>query len=203
MINDGRQDGHNEAVGRFLKLHGQELELQAIKLARCYNIDLHELVSRTSITVWEKWASELFVLPDKERYKCTLRILSNHARNLSRSARRNESKYDLLSGEELESLTHSITTRQDPVAVGAIFEDERFAIYKAISLLDGRCRDVMTLVALGLENSEIRQELGMTVTNLTSTKMRARKLLREILKLDARPEIFTGNSKVGDKGEGG
>jgi DNA-directed RNA polymerase specialized sigma24 family protein len=87
-------------------------------------------------------------------------------------------------------LTHAITTYQDPVAVEAIFEDELFAIYKAISQLDGRCRDVMTLIALGLENSDIRQELGMTVTNLTSTKARARRLLREILGL-------------GDKGEGG
>lgn len=181
---------YNEAVTHFLKLHGRELELQAIKLTRCYSIDLHELVSRTSMTVWEKWPSELFALPDDERYKRTLRILSNHARNLSKSARRNENKCDLLSGEELERLTQAITTWQDPVAVEAIFEDEQFTIYQAISLLDGRCRDVMTLIALGLENSEIRQELRMTVTNLTSTKVRARRLLREILGLR-------------DKGEGG
>jgi len=41
----------------------------------------------------------------------------------------------------------------------------------------------MTLLALGLENSDIRQELGMTATNLTSTKERARRLSREILGL--------------------
>jgi DNA-directed RNA polymerase specialized sigma24 family protein len=190
MTSAERPGDYNEVVTHFLKLHGQKLELQAVKLTRCYSIDLHELVSRTSVTVWEKWPSELCMLPDDERYKRTLRFLTNHARNLSKSARNNESKCDILPGEELERLTHAITAWQDPVAVEAIFEDERFTIYKAISLLDGRCRDVMTLIALGLENNEIRQELGITVTNLTSTKARARRLLREILGL-------------GDKGEGG
>lgn len=190
MTSEERPSDYNEVVTHFLKLHGQELELQAIKLSRCYSIDLHELVSRTSVTVWEKWPNELCALPDDERYKRTLRILSNHARNLSKNARRNERKCVLFSEKELENLTQVIITRQDPVAVEAIFEDERFAIYNAISLLDGRCRDVMTLIALGLENSEIRQELHMTVTNLTSTKVRARRLLREILGL-------------GDKCEGG
>jgi DNA-directed RNA polymerase specialized sigma24 family protein len=190
MTNAERPSDYNEAVNHFIKLHGQELELQAFKLTRCYNIDLHELLSRTAMTVWEKWPSELRALPDSERYRHTLRILSNHARNLSKNARRNEEKCDLLPGEEFERLTRAITTYQDPVAVEVIFKDERFAIYKAISQLDGRCRDVMTLIALGLENRDIRRELGITATNLTSIKVRARRLLRGILGL-------------GDKGEGG
>jgi DNA-directed RNA polymerase specialized sigma24 family protein len=181
MTSAERPGDHNEAVGHFLKLHGKEIELQAIKLTGCYRIDLHELVSRTSVTVWEKWPSELCALPDDECYKRTLRILSDHARNLSKSARRSEAKCDLLPGEELERLTHAITTCQDPVATEAMLKDKRFAIYKAISQLEGRCRDVMTLLALGRENNEIRRELNMTVTNLTSTKLRARKLLYEIL----------------------
>lgn len=172
---------YHEAINHFLKLHGKDLELQAFKLAGCYNIDFHELLSRMAMTVWEKWASEFCALPANECYKYTVRILSNHARNLSKNARRDQSRCDHFSGEELERLTCAITTYQDPVAVEAIFEDERLATYKAISRLDGRCRDVMTLIALGLENDDIRRDLGMTVTNLTSTKMRARKLLREIL----------------------
>lgn len=183
-------DDYNEAVNHFIKSYGQGLELQALKLTGCYNIDVHELLSRTAMTVWKKWSSEFCTLPDSKRYQHTLRILFNHARNLSKNARRHESKCDLLPGDELECLTYTITTYQDPVAVEALFEDERFAIYKAISQLDGRCKDVMTLIALGLEDCDIRRELGITATNLRSIKTRARKLLREILGL-------------GDKGEGG
>ena len=181
MASAERSGDHNEAVSHFLKLHGKELELQAIKLTGCYRIDLHELVSRTLVTVWEKWSTELYALPDDECYNRTLRILSNHARNLSKSARRREAKCDLLSSEELERLTHVITPHQDPVAAEAMLKDKVYAIYKAISQLDGRCRDVMTLIALGRENNEIRRELDMTMTNLTSTKSRACKLLYEIL----------------------
>jgi DNA-directed RNA polymerase specialized sigma24 family protein len=172
----------NEAVNDFLKLHEQELELQAVKLTRFYGIDLHELLSRTAVTIWEKWPDKLCTLPHDESYKYVLRILSNHARNLSKGARRDWSKCEFLSGDELERSAYAATTWRDP-AVEAIFRDERLAIYRAISLLDGRCRDVMVLVALGLENTEIRQELGLTVTNLTSTLERARKSLRKILGL--------------------
>lgn len=179
----------NEAVNDFLKLYKQELELQAIKLTKFYGIDLHELLSRTTVTVWEKWSGEFRAQPDDEIYRCMLRILSNHARNLSKNARRDEGKHELLPGEELERLAHTTAIWQDPVVGEVIFEDERFAIYKAIYLLDGRCRDVMALIALGLEYSEIRQELGMTVTNLTSTLGRARKLLREILGLEDKGEV--------------
>lgn len=177
-----RPADYNEAVNDFLKLHGQELGLQGIRLAKFYDIDLHELLSRTSVTVWEKWTSVLCLLPDDERYRYALCILANHARNLSRSARRDWIKHKPCPGDELERSTCATTTSRDP-AVEAIFRDEILAIYTAISRLDGRCRDVMVLVALGLENSEIRQELGMTVTNLTSTLARARKSLREILGL--------------------
>jgi hypothetical protein len=56
-------DDYNEAANDFIKLHGKELEPQVLKLARFYSIDLHELLSRTMVTVWEKWPSELSVLP--------------------------------------------------------------------------------------------------------------------------------------------
>jgi hypothetical protein len=58
----------NEAVNDFLKLYEQELELQAIKLTRFYSVDLHELLSRTAVTIWEKWPSELCLLPHNEGY---------------------------------------------------------------------------------------------------------------------------------------
>ncbi len=182
MTSGERPVDYNEAVNDFLKLHEQELELQAIKLTKFYSIDLHELLSRTAVTVWEKWPSELCALPRDKCYRYALRILFNHARNLSKGARRHWSTYELLPDEELEHSAYSATTWRDP-AVEAIFRDERLAIYTAISRLNGRSRDVMVLVALGLENSDIRQELGLTVTNLTSTLKRARKSLREILAL--------------------
>lgn len=170
----------NEAVNHFLKLHSKELELQALKLTGCYGIDFHELLSRTACTVWEKWPGEFSALSESERHRRTVYLLINHARNLSKSRRRFEEKVELAAEGELERLTRSIVC-QDSVEVEAIFEDKRLQIYKAISLLDGRCKDVMTLIALGLEDAEIRQSLSMTVTNLTSTKARARKLLRKIL----------------------
>lgn len=102
------QDDRNEAVNHFLKLHEKELEPQVFKLARCYSIDLHELLSRTTLTVWEKWQSEFCALPESERYQHTMHIMSNHARNLSKNARRNESKCNLLPGDELERLTHAL-----------------------------------------------------------------------------------------------
>ncbi|MGH3750185.1 MAG: hypothetical protein ACRDT8_22620, partial [Micromonosporaceae bacterium] len=92
-------------------------------------------------------------------YRYTLRILANHARNLSKGARREWNKCEPIPTEGLERFA-SVTTWHDP-AVEIVFKDDRLAIYNAISLLEGRCRDVMVLIALGLENSEIREELGM------------------------------------------
>jgi DNA-directed RNA polymerase specialized sigma24 family protein len=178
---------HNEAVNDFLKLHEQELELQAIKLTRFYSIDLHELLSRTAVTVWEKWPSGLCTLPHKKSYKYALRIMSNHARNLSKNAQCHWNKFDSFSSEQLDRSAYAAAPWQDP-AVEAIFRDESLAIYRAISQLDGRCKDVMVLVALGLENGEIKRELGLTATNLTSVLGRARKSLREILGLADRCE---------------
>jgi DNA-directed RNA polymerase specialized sigma24 family protein len=183
MTTAKRTSDYNEAINQFLKLYGKELELRAMKLTGCYGIDFHELLSRTAVTVWEKWPDALCALPDDERYKFTVCTLLNHARNLSRNARRDEAKFILISGEELDSLTRAIAPYQDSVAIEAIFEDERFEIYGAISLLGDKCRDVMTLIALGLEDVEIRQELGMTATNLSTIKARARKLLRKTLGL--------------------
>jgi DNA-directed RNA polymerase specialized sigma24 family protein len=178
---------HNDAVNDFLKFYEQELELQAMKLTRFYSIDLHELLSRTAVTIWEKWPSEFCTLPHDKSYRYALRILSNHARNLSKNARRHWSKFSSFPDEQLGRSIYAVAPWQDP-AVEAIFRDERLEIYRAISRLNGRCKDVMVLVALGLENSEIQQELGLTVTNLTSILGRARKSLREILGLADRCE---------------
>jgi DNA-directed RNA polymerase specialized sigma24 family protein len=179
---------HNEAVNDFLKLHEQELEFQAIKLMGFYpGVDLHELLSQTAETIWEKWASEFCVLPHDEIHKYALRVMYNHALNLSKKTRRHWSKFDYLPGEQLESPACAAEPWLDP-AIEAIFRDESLAIYRAISQLNGRSKDVMVLVALGLENSEIRQELGLTVTNLTSILGRARKSLRKILGLVDRCE---------------
>lgn len=189
MTSEERSVDYNEAVNDFLKLYEQELELQAIKLARFYSIDHHELLSRTADIVWKKWPSSLCTLPHDKIYKYALCTMFNHARNLSKNARRHWGKCGPLSGEELERSDYMTSTWQDP-AVEAIFRDERLAIYRAISLLNGIHREVMILVAIGLENSEIRQELRLTKTNLTSILARARKLLREI-------------PGLGDKFEGG
>lgn len=183
MTSAKQTPNYNNEINCFLKLYGKELELRAMKLTGCYSIDFHELLSRTSITVWEKWPGELCALSDSERYKLTIRILLNHARNLSRNARRDEAKYIPISAEELDNFTHAIMPYQDSVTIEVIFEDERFEIYRAISQLDGKCKDVMTLIALGFEDGEIRRELGMTATNLTTTKARGRKSLRKTLGL--------------------
>jgi DNA-directed RNA polymerase specialized sigma24 family protein len=184
MTRAERPHDHSEAVNYFLKFYGKSLEVQGFKLTRCYDIDFHELLSRTAVTILEKWLDDFCMLTENERNKLARRILLNHARNLSRSARRNESKLVLVASDELEGLTCAISSHEDPVAVNAIFQDEQFEIYGAISRLDGRCRDVMALIALGLEDSEIRDVLRMSGTNLTSTKARARKLLLQILSLE-------------------
>ena len=182
MTSAERPVDYNGTVNEFLKLYEQELELQAVKLTKFYGIDFHELLSRTAGTVWEKWPGELCMLPHKEGYKYALHTMYNHARNLSKGARRHWSVCEPLVGDERERSAYTATASRDP-AVEAIFRDDRLAIYRAISQLDGRCREVMVLVALGLENSEIRQELDLTVTNLTSILARARESLREILGL--------------------
>ncbi len=92
-----RSRDYSEAVSHFLKLHLQQLKMQALVLARSYNIDLHELLSRTTMTVWEKWPNEFFALQENECLNRTLRILYNHARNLLKNERREASKCGLLS----------------------------------------------------------------------------------------------------------
>jgi DNA-directed RNA polymerase specialized sigma24 family protein len=179
---------YNEEVNDFLKLHEQELEFQAIKLMGFYpGVDFHELLSQTAETVWEKWPNELCALSHDEIHKYALRVMYNHALNLSKKTWRHWSKFDYFPGEQLESPAYAAAPWRDP-AIEAIFRDESLAIYRAISQLNGRSKDVMALIALGLENSEIQQELGLTVTNLTSILGRARKSLRKILGLVDRCE---------------
>lgn len=180
MTEAERQVDYREAVNDFLKLYAQELERQALKLANFYYIDRHELLSRTAVTVWKKWHTELSELPAKECYRYALRIIFNHARNLSKGARREWVRCELCPGDELAQIATPSSLWRDP-AVEVIFRDERLAIYRAISQLNGRCKDVMVLIALGLEHGEIRRELGMSVSNLTSTLSRARRELREIV----------------------
>lgn len=126
MTSTKRPIDHNKAVNDFLKLHEKELELQAIKLARFYNIDLHELLSRTAETIWEKWPSALCALPHDKSYKYALRILSNHARNLSKNTRRHWNKFDNFPDGQLKHSAYAAAPWEDP-AVEAIFRDERLA----------------------------------------------------------------------------
>ncbi|MCA1703965.1 MAG: hypothetical protein LC808_12135 [Actinobacteria bacterium] len=148
MISMEHSADRDEEVNDFLKLHEKDLEREAIKLTKFYSTDLHELLSRTRVTVWKKWRGELCNLSHNESYRYTLRILANHARNLSKGARRDWSKFEPVPNEALERLVR-VTTWRDP-AVEIVFKDDRLAIYNAISLLEGRCRDVMVLIALAL-----------------------------------------------------
>jgi DNA-directed RNA polymerase specialized sigma24 family protein len=188
-----RPRDYNEEVNHFLKLHGKELEFRALKLTRCYNIDFHDLLSLTAETVWQKWPDELCTLPDDKQGKRATQILFNHARNLSKGTRRRGRKLLLVSSSELERLTHAITSHEDPVAVNAIFQDERFKIYRAICRLRGRSKEVMTLLALGLEDSEIRDQLEISEGNLRTIKSRACKSLLLSLGLEEK----TGEDRGG------
>jgi hypothetical protein len=47
--------GTGKGLADYLKKSGQEIELQVLKLAPIFGVDLHELLSRTSRIMWDKW----------------------------------------------------------------------------------------------------------------------------------------------------
>jgi DNA-directed RNA polymerase specialized sigma24 family protein len=163
----------------YLRKCEQEIELQALKLARIYRIDLHELLSRTGQTIWEKWPLMCVFEDDLKRNRYGLRILANHSRNLSRNQRREWTECRPASHLLERDLTEELGWR-DP-AVEALFRDEQLQIYRAIAHLRGRSRDVVSLQALGLSDEEIRAELRMIPTNFSTTVSRARRELKCIL----------------------
>lgn len=168
-----------EGLRDYLGKYEQEIEIQALKLAQIYRIDLYELLSRTGQTIWEKWQLMSTFEGDVERNRYGFGILANHARNLSRKQRREWARCqpasDLPEGSSAEGLGW-----RDP-SIEALFKDEQFAIYRAVAQLKGRSRDVMSLRALGLNDVEIRAELNMTPTNYSTALSRARRELRGIL----------------------
>lgn len=159
----------------------QEIEIQALKLAQIYRIDLYELLSRAGQSIWEKWQLMATFEGDVERNRYGFGILANHARNLSRKQRREWAKCKPTSDLPEGSSTEGLGWR-DP-AIEALFRDEQFAIYRAVAQLKGKLRDVMSLRALGLNDEEIRAELNMTLTNYSTTLSRARRELRAILQV--------------------
>lgn len=174
--------GDEEGLRKYLKKCEQEIEIQALKLARIYHIDLHELLSRTSQTIWDKWRLMSAFEDDLKRNCYWFGILANHSRNLSRKQRREWTECQPASHQ----LDYNATERsnwRDP-AIEALFKDEQFRIYRAIAQLRGRSRDVMSLRALGRSDDEIRAELEMTPTNFSTTLSRARRELREILDME-------------------
>lgn len=168
-----------EGLRDYLRKCEQEIELQALKLSRIYLIDLHELLSRTNQTIWEKWRLMSAFEDDFKRNGYWLGILANHSRNLSRNRRREWTECQPAS-HQLDRNGVERASWRDP-AVEALFKDEQFRIYRAIAQLRGRSRDVMSLRALGRSDDEIRVELAMTPTNFSTTLSRARRELREIL----------------------
>lgn len=168
-----------EGLGDYLNKCEQEIEIQALKLARIYRIDLHELLSRTGQTIWDKWRLMSAFEDDLKRNGYWLGILANHSRNLSRKQRREWTECQP-AGHQLDCNATERSSWRDP-AVESLFKDEQLRIYRAIARLRGRSRDVMSLRALGRNDDEIRAELAMTPTNFSTTLSRARRELREIL----------------------
>lgn len=169
----------DEGLRDYLKKFEQEIELQALKLARIYRIDLHELLSRTGQTIWSKWRLMSTFEDDLKRTGYWFGILANHSRNLSRKQQREWTECQP-AGHQLACNATEGSSWRDP-AIEALFKDEQFRIYRAIAQLRGRSRDVMSLRALGRSDDEIRAELEITPTNFSTTLSRARRELREIL----------------------
>ncbi len=168
-----------EGLRDYLKRYEQEIELQALKLTRIYRIDLHELLSRTGQTIWNKWGLMSAFENDVKRQGYWAGILANHSRNLSRKQQREWTECQPAS-HQLDCNVPEGSSWRDP-AIEALFKDEQFRIYRAIAQLRGRSRDVMSLRALGRTDDEVQAELEITPTNFSTTLSRARRELREIL----------------------
>lgn len=167
-----------EGLRDYLKGYQKEIEVEALKLARIYCIDLYELLCSTGDTIREKWCLMATFDDDSKRLRYALRILAGHSRNLSKKPRAAWIDYSLPSPRARRSREEP--SWRDP-AIEIFFKGEPFRIYRAIAQLKGRSRDVMSLRALGLSDEAIRADLHMTPKNFSSAIGRARRELRSIL----------------------
>ncbi len=170
----------DRAVNHFLTLHRRDLEIHALKLARIYSIDLHELLSRTYRTTWKNWTNKIEVLLEPQRRQYALTTLANHARNLSRVRDTDWKHFRPASNEELEAAAGAIPAWRDP-AVEAVFKDERLTIIRAIAHLDEKQKDVMALIALGWDHPAIVEQLNISHAEMKKRLGSARRALRRIL----------------------
>ncbi len=170
----------DRAVNRFLTLHRRDLEIHALKLARIYFVDLHELLSPAYRTIWENWANKIEVLLERQRRQYALTTLVNHARNLNRVRDTERRHFRPTSNEELEAAAGAIPDWRDP-AVEALFNDVRLAIIRAIAHLDEKQKDVMALIVLGWERPAIAEPLNISHSEMKKRLSSARRALRRIL----------------------
>lgn len=170
----------DRAVSRFLTLHRRALEVHALKLARIYSIDLHELLSRTYCTIWKNWSNKIEVLLEPQRRQYVLTTLANHARNLGRVRDTDWRHFRPTSNEGLEAAAGAIPAWRDP-AVEALFKDERLAIIRAIAHLDEKQKDVMALIVLGWNHPAIVEQLNISHSEMKKRLDSARRALRRIL----------------------
>jgi DNA-directed RNA polymerase specialized sigma24 family protein len=166
----------------FMKRHEHDFEVQAIKLSQFYyGADVHDILSRTVSTLWEHWHfGELSAQEARVQRASALAVMRHHTLNLSRKRRSEWTRCRPVSDEDLQAVCTPSDDWHD-ILSGSIISDNVYAIYRAISKLPRRQKDVMTLLALGFDNEEIKTELGMTASNFTTTLHRARKTLRKIL----------------------
>ncbi len=179
----------HSAINQFLKSTRTETELQALKLARIYEVDVHDILSRTGTTVWEKWADPLSRLDERERCAYVATVMINHAKNLVRIRKRDWAACPPTLDQELNSARAPQWI--DP-AIESLFRDEQLRIYRAIAQMKpGKPKDVMVHLAMGFHSDEVQAMLKMTRTNYASQLSRARKQLRSILDLEG-PDLGKG-----------
>lgn len=167
-------------LDQFLKAARAEVELQALKLARVYEVDVHDILSRTGITIWKKWDDPIAGLGERERNNYVATVMVNHAKNLARKRKKDWATRIPSSGQE--STDGGCAPHWVDPAMEVLFRDEQLRVYRAIARMKpGRPKDVMALYAIGFHSQEVQATLDMTQTNFRSQLSRARKELRVIL----------------------
>jgi RNA polymerase sigma factor (sigma-70 family) len=178
-------NGSDPAFREFMKCHERDFEAQAIKLSLFYRgADIHDIISRTITTLWDQWHSgELSTKESTAQRGAAVTVMQNHARNLSRKRRREWERCRPVPDEDLRAV-YRLADEWHDISLDAVMNDNVYVIYRAISRLPDRQKDVMALLALGLSNASIAAKLGMTTTNFTSTLSRARNALKNMLRQD-------------------
>jgi len=170
----------SQNIDEFLKIHWLQLEIDALKLAKVYSLDLNELLSRTQVTIWQNWEITVQSLEESARRGYARTTLANHARNLNRLRHKQHEELRSFSDEDIHDISGATSAWRDP-AVEIVFRDGELMIYRAIAHLQGKQKDVMALIALGWDHRSISDQLQMSDTHVKSTLHRARIVLREIL----------------------